>query len=103
MEKNMSVPVILILCLAIAACTSSPYVYRAGEFNRSLIDFAQEPEDISEVTICYSSSNTSAQEVRKLALDRCAMFGKKAVFENQNYLSCPLSTPVAAQYSCVTP
>ncbi len=103
MEKNLSVLSVLILCFAVVACASPPYVHIQNEFNRSLHGFSQESEDITEVTVCYSSSNTTNRDVMKLASDRCALFGKKAVFETQDYQTCPLSTPVAAQYVCVAP
>lgn len=103
MKKNSFVPVVLILCFAVASCASPPYIHKANEFNRNLHGFSQEPDDISEVTICYSRSNTTAREIMEMASDRCAAYGKKATFNSQDYSMCPLSTPVAALYTCVDP
>jgi len=89
-----------LLAGGVAACSAQPYVLHANEFNRSAVDFGKDPTDIEAVTICYRSSSTTPQDVRALAVKECAAFGKTARFIKQNYLSCPLLTPVAAHYSC---
>ncbi len=87
----------------LAACAEAPYVYKAEEYDRSSEYFASEPDDISDVIICYSSSNATPAQVLELAQARCAQYGKTARFETQDYLSCPLSTPVSARFFCEIP
>jgi len=96
-------PMIGLLAGGVAACGTQPYVYDASEFNRSAENFGKDPTDISSVTVCYKSSSTTPDAVRTLAINECAMFGKTARFIDQNYLLCPLTTPVAANYACDGP
>jgi hypothetical protein len=88
---------------SLAACSSPPYVMNVSEFNRSSVDFGQDQTDISEVTICYRGSSTTPNVVRTIAENECAAFGKSARLINQDYLSCPLATPVAANFVCELP
>ncbi len=77
-----------------------PYVHDADKFHRYAVGFGEDPTDISEVTICYSGYESQAADIVKLAMTTCAKFGKTARFESQDYLSCPLVTPVSANYIC---
>ena len=89
----------------LAGCAGStvPYVYNAGEFDRSLPNFNREPTDITSLTICYSTRGTTPEEIRDMAQTECAQFEKTASFTEQNYQTCPLLTPVAAHFDCVKP
>ncbi len=96
------------VCLAfavLAGCAAStvPYVYKAGEFDRSSPNFGKEPTDITSVTICYGARGTTPEEIRDMAQTECAQFEKTARFTDQNYRTCPLLTPVAAHFDCVKP
>ncbi len=96
------------VCLAfavLAGCAGStvPYVYKAGEFDRSSPNFAKEPTDITSVTICYGTQGSTPEEIRDMAQTECAQFEKTARFTDQNYQTCPLLTPVAAHFDCVKP
>ena len=82
------------------ACSTPPYVYKAGQFDRSAAGFGETVSDISIVTICYSTYSATAGEVSKLALDECARFGKSVRFIEQDYDICPLTAPMAAFYAC---
>lgn len=90
----------LAMSLGLSACGAQPYVYDGGEFNRSTPDFGKDQTDISSVTICYSESGATPQDIRVLAINECARFGKTAKFLKQDFLTCPLSTPAAAHFSC---
>ena len=103
MKSIVTLFMVLFLITSVSACSTPPYVYKSGEFNRSSVQFAKEPDDISTVIVCYSSYSGTPQDIMKLALDRCAEYGKKAVYESQSYLNCPLATPVAAHYICEAP
>ncbi len=92
-----------LLAGSVAACGAQPYVLDADEFNRQSTNFGMDPTDIDDVTICYRSSSTTPDAVRAMAMNECAMFGKTARFIDQNYLLCPLTTPVAANYACDSP
>ena len=89
----------------LAGCAGStvPYVYKAGEFDRSSPNFGKEPTDITSVTICYGTRGTTPEEIRDMAQTECAQFEKTARFTDQNYQTCPLLTPVAAYFDCVKP
>ncbi len=87
--------------VAVAACSSPPYVYKSGEFNRASKVFGQPVSDISSVTVCYSSFSASPQQVSQMAVDECAAFNKTAEFSKQRYDICPLAAPVAAVYNCL--
>ncbi len=101
------VPLIAGVCLplALAGCAgaTAPYVYKAGEFDRTLPTFGKDPTDINAVTICYNNRGTTPEEIRDMAQTECAQFEKSARFTDQNYKTCPLLTPVAAHFECVKP
>ena len=95
---------LLVLCLtlALAACgRSAPYVHRPDEFNRESPSFALGQTDISSVTICGSESGTPSPTILELAGAECAKFAKTAAFDSQDYLTCPLLSPVATHFSCL--
>ncbi len=89
----------------LAGCAGStvPYVYKVGEFDRSSANFGKEPTDITSVTICYGTRGTTPEEIRDMAQTECAQFEKTARVTDQNYQTCPLLTPVAANFECVKP
>jgi len=93
----------LMLLAGLTACAGQPYVFHEKEFNRGAVDFGKDPTDIERVTICYSSSNTTPDIVRDMAIEACGKFGKTARFVGQNYKSCPMVTPVSANYECDDP
>ncbi|MHA1598088.1 MAG: hypothetical protein ACTSV1_05135 [Alphaproteobacteria bacterium] len=93
----------LAIFLVLAACSTPPSIYKAGEFNRAASDFGQDATDISKVTICYSAYSSTPRQVANLARDECGKFGKTAVFVDQTHDDCPLLTPVSANYICVGP
>ena len=92
---------LIILLLFFSACSPPPYVYKAGQFNRSSDDFGQTVTDISNVKVCYNKFSASSEEIRKLALNECARFGKSVKLEEQDDNLCPLTAPQAAFYACV--
>ncbi len=92
-----------VLAVVLAACAAPPYVLNADEFNRGSSEFGKDPTDISEVTICYRESSTTPRAVRALAEAECAAFGKTARLIDQDYLTCPMATPVAANFACELP
>ena len=96
-------PSTVVLCLVLAGCSASPFVYKDNEFDRSAPDFAGEPENISAVTVCYSKVNTAPEDVLDVAQAECAKVGKKPRFSNQDYENCPLLTPVSARFTCIKP
>ncbi len=85
---------------ALGACSVPPYIHQADEYNRASSEFGRPVTDISGVTVCYNSRSATPAQVRKLAADECARFGKKVVFSEQNYTTCPLAAPVAAVFAC---
>lgn len=90
------------ILFVIAACEAPPpYVLNASEFNRDSSAFRNGVTNTDSLTICYAKNGTTAQNVTQLALNECALYGKKAVFKNQSYQQCPLLTPVAAIFDCV--
>ncbi len=86
----------------LGGCSAAgPYVYREAEFNRAAPAFGQSPKDRGEVTICYSSQGAQPPDILALAEAACVKFGKTAVFASQDWRTCPLVTPVAANFRCV--
>jgi hypothetical protein len=91
----------LILSVFLAtACESPAYIYKEGEFNRNAADFNRDIKDRDELTICYNKSDTTSQDVLEMAKDECGRFGKSAKFINQDRETCPLSNPIAANFTC---
>ncbi len=86
--------------IATAACSSPPYVHNAGEYNRAAENFGRPVTDISDVTVCYSSSSATPRQVTRLAVAECARFNKTAMFFEQSYSICPMTAPIAAIYNC---
>lgn len=80
---------------------TDPYLYTPREFDRARPGFGVEPEDISEVAICYSRLVTSAETVRQMAEERCGQFGKTARYRKVGFGDCPLATPARAVYDCL--
>jgi len=100
MKHIFSLLALTVVIVTMAACSTPPYVYKSGEFNRASPVFGQPARNIYDVTICYSSSNATPQQVTKLAVDECAAFNKTAEFTKQSYNVCPLVAPIAAIYEC---
>ena len=96
-------PWTVVLCLVLAGCSASPFVYKVNEFDRSAPNFAVEPDDIAAVMVCYSNVNTTPEDVLDVARAECAKAGKEPRFSSQGYKKCPLWTPVTAYFSCVKP
>lgn len=99
----VSLLTVALLSSGVAACSAPPYVWNVNEFNRGSVDFGRDQTDISEVSICYNGSGTTPEVIRSLAESECAAFGKSARLIGQDYLSCPLVTPVAANFVCEAP
>lgn len=94
----------LAIPLLLAGCgMAEPYVYQSAEFNREREGFGKALTDRDSVSICYTKRGTTAVYVRELAEKECAAFGKKAVFQSQDFLECPFATPARATFSCVKP
>ncbi len=91
----------LVALLAAGCGAVDPYVYTEREFDRSAPGFGREPEDLTEVTVCYSRLATAPATVRALAEDRCGAFDRLARFREHGYGDCALLTPVAAHFDCV--
>jgi hypothetical protein len=92
--------VAIVLAVTSGCSALEPYIYDPFEFNRNLATFGQPPTDIDSVDVCYTRQATTAETVRNLASERCAAYGKKAVFQGQDILECPILTPLRARYSC---
>lgn len=80
-----------------------PFVLKTNEFDRDSPSFAKKTADIESVTICYNKYGTTPQSVLEIARNRCGEFEKAARFSHQDYLRCPLFTPVGAHFECVKP
>ncbi len=85
---------------ALSGCAlAEPHVYRAGEFDRRT--FAKSVAAIpGEVQVCYAAKGTTPDQVVRLAEDECAKYSKSAQFIRNEFLNCPLSTPITARYYC---
>ncbi|NQU58283.1 MAG: hypothetical protein HQ513_13685 [Rhodospirillales bacterium] len=101
MRHIFSMLVLAGVVVVVAACSTPPYVHKSGEYNRASQGFGQPVNDISSVTVCYSSYSATPQQVSQLAVDECAAFNKTAQFSSQSYNVCPLAAPIAAIYNCL--
>jgi len=93
----------LVAALLVAGCTTTDegaYIFHGGEFNRTSPDFAETPQDIDSVTICYNKYGTKPEKIATMAKQECGRFNKQSVFIRQSYNTCPLFTPVAAIFNC---
>ncbi len=106
MKRSKAFLAIAVATLALGAggCQwTTPYIYKESEFNRTSASFNRELEDRDEVQICYNKRGTTPEALAKMAKDECAKFDKTARFVSNDYLTCPMTTPVRATFSCVTP
>ncbi len=98
----------IFVCAAVAVVSScsggDAYVDRPYEIDRDSPDFPGGPilSKGSEVTVCYSKSASSPQEIYELADKECDRFGLTAALSEQVYTLCPVVTPMAAIYTCET-
>jgi len=90
------------LCAVVTSCGGQPYVLNPGEFKRETVYYLHGLTDRATVEICYAKSETNAKVVRDLAIAECRRFGKQAIYRTTSYDVCPLTTPVAAVFTCVT-
>ena len=99
-----TLPVIFVVLLGLSACSkAAPYVFKEGEFNRNSPTFNKRPDDINKVQICYNKGSTTPEVVLEMAGNECGLYGKRANFQKQDVLHCPLLTPVMATFSCIKP
>ena len=84
----------------VTACESPAYIHSKSEFNRNSPDFNRDIKDRDELTICYNKSDNTPQDVLEMAKDECGKFGKSARFIDQDRITCPLSNPIAANFTC---
>ena len=106
MQMSRLIPLFLFTCLAlsVAGCADvPPYVYNKEEFNRASTNFGKEPKDISEVIICYNKGDSTPQQIVALAKAECGKVGKAARFVKQRRLTCPIMTPISAEFACDAP
>lgn len=92
--------------LGVAGCTGAePYVDRPYAINRDSTVFPDGPKIVPDslVTVCYAKSSATPAVIRALAEAECAQSGLGAAFEEQTYDTCPLLTPIAANFRCYGP
>lgn len=90
------------MVLGMAACsTPGPFLYDPVGYNREDPDFAKPREFREVVTVCYSNYGSEQSEVAAIAANACAEFGAGFRYLGYTYNSCPMMTPVGAQFSCV--
>jgi hypothetical protein len=95
---------IVLVGLLTAACTApEPYAFTEEEFNRSLPTFRKTNPDMKEVIVCYGKSGATPQQIVEIARQECAKIGKVPRFNRQDYLVCPVTTPVSVHYDCLAP
>ena len=85
--------------LLLAGCGSSPYIDSRREAGQ------KEPVGQSTpnlVSICYSSSGSSPDEIRKLAEPECAKTGRTAVLHHEDRWGCAMLTPRRIFFTCAT-
>jgi hypothetical protein len=99
---RMAAALVVMLC-ATACQTPQPFVYKEEEFDRRKPTFRKDPTVLNEVIVCYNKNSATPQAVVDLAKQQCSIVGKVPQFNYQQYFTCPMTTPVAAHYNCVSP
>ena len=104
-SKTIKIGILMFVVVFIATgcTTSSPYIYKPNEFNRTSPDFNKIPKDRKSIKICYSELATELSDVQKLAQKECGLYGKFARFQEYDFLHCPLMTPTGAAFNCFRP
>ena len=103
-SNHIKIFILMFVAVFIAiGCTSSPYIYKPNEFNRTLPDFSKIPKDRKSIKICYSELASKLIEVQNLAQKECGLYGKLARFQEYDFLHCPLMTPTGATFNCFRP
>ena len=101
-SSSKTLPVIFVVIFLLSACSrATPYVFKEGEFNRNSPTFNKTPDDISKVQICYNKGSTTPAVVLEMARNECGLYGKRANFQKQDVLHCPIVTPVMATFLCL--
>ncbi|MFO1154346.1 MAG: hypothetical protein U1E42_11900 [Rhodospirillales bacterium] len=94
--------VVALWAAAAAGCgLTTPYVFKADEFNRELPTFNKPRADGEPVSICFNGIGTTDYQLQKMADTECAPFGKRAQLVDQNVQRCPLLVPQEAVFICV--
>ncbi|TVR81802.1 MAG: hypothetical protein EA405_08040 [Rhodospirillales bacterium] len=103
-RSSALVPAAALSLLLLTACgATEPFIDDPRAFDRTAPGFGQEPEDITEVAFCFSSTRTALDDIVTMAEARCAEFGREARYTGGNYHQCPLLTPRRAEFDCVRP
>jgi len=93
---------VLALALALAGCgLTAPYEYRADAVDRASPTFNREPEPFTRVAFCSVGYRSSLDTLTAMAETRCAAHGRTAKFRAFSLDSCPLLTPVLAEFDCL--
>jgi len=92
----------MVALAVLGSCGGKPHIHNSSEFDRESEFYRNGWTDRSSVDICYAKSETTAKTVAQMAVAECGRFGKTAVFSETSYNLCPLTTPVAARYRCLT-
>jgi hypothetical protein len=95
--------VFVVAAPTLAGCELPPYVYEAGEFDRSSPEFKKEPADRGSVSICYSRRHTKPETLLRMAEAECGKYGKVARYVEGEYLHCPVLIPAIAHFACAAP
>ena len=92
--------VFIVAVPTLAGCELAPYVYKAGEFDRSSPVFKKEPADRESVSICYSRRHTKPETLLRMVEAECGKYGKVARYIEGEYLRCPVMIPATARFAC---
>jgi len=90
------------LCMMAACSGGPPNIHYPQKYDRESREYLDGIQDRSEVTVCYSKSGGTPAQVTELARQECARYGKRAVFREQSYQVCPMITPIAAIFDCIS-
>jgi hypothetical protein len=83
--------------LMLAAC-AAPYVDSRREAGQLTPVGTSNP---NRVAICYSKTDTSAEEIVKLAESECAKTGRVPKLDHEDRWTCTMVAPRRIFYSCV--
>ena len=103
--KYLSTLVMIWFCHLLLGCSGYGekfYIYDKDEFDRNSPAVLNGLLDRETVTICSSNYSSDIKSEFELAQSECALFKKDAVLAKTSFSECPLLTPKAIIFECLS-
>jgi hypothetical protein len=101
--KYLSTFVMIWFCHLLIGCSDETlYIYDKDEFDRNSPSVLHGLLNRESVTICSSNYSPDLKREFELAQSECALFEKDAVLTKTSFSECPLLTPKAIIFKCLS-